>query len=171
MSSKLGNISNVAAKYNRLKFEILPHASTDVMESTKAEMKKLRDGLWSAISGVPNGQKIIFNSQQELASVVSILLDTGKILGLDWVRKSTSKSDPTKTAGSVDTLTVKKVNGYVKGTSGGKKALEDAMSGRVTLWVANGSLQKEGFGNWRSIYVSDIKAIRLGGNVAKVETV
>lgn len=161
--SKSNSFIDSAAKYNRLKLEILPNVSPQVAISTKNEMRSIRDSLWATFASVPDNTRIVFNNPQELTNVINILLDTGKIFGIDWKRKTTSSSDPTKIAGSIDTLRVKKVNGYVKGTEGGKKALGDTLNDRVTLWVATGELYNEGYGNWRSIYVKDVKAIRLNG--------
>lgn len=160
------NIGEVVAKYNRLKNDVLPYAGEAVQEQTKQEMRLLRNGLWDTL--VNTKATIRFNSEQELANTIYVLLDTGKIFGIDWVRKTTSSSDPTKKAGMVDTITVKKVNGYVKGTSNGEKQLKDALAGRVTLWVAKGYLMGEGYGNWRSVYAKDIQAITLGGTTVRV---
>ena len=166
---RTGNVTDVVARYNTLKRDILPFASKEVEVSTRKEMAKMRNALWVTLASIPNDQHIVFNSPVEVISVVSMLLDTGKIFGLDWKRKTNSKSDPTKVAGSIDTLTVKKVNGYVKGTSGGKKAVEDTLADRMTLWVANGKLYSEGYGNWRTIYGEDVKGIHLGGVQVVIE--
>ena len=162
--SKMGNVVDLVLKYNELKNSVLPLASSkDVAHNAQNEIRKIRDGLWNSFANIEPDGVVSFNSPQEIAGVISILLDTGKIFGIRWKRKTTSKSKPAKVAGSIDTLTVKKVSGYVKGTSGGKKHLEDVQKGRVTLWVANGGLQDEGFGNWRTIYAKDIQGSCLGG--------
>lgn len=169
MGSRMGNVADVAVRYNSLKNDIMPFASPVVAKDAKREMRKLRDGLWQTLASMDPGKIVVFNSPLEVISVVSILLDTGKIFGISWRRKTTSKSNPAKIAGSIDTLTVKKVNGYVKGTSGGKKQFEDVLSDRLTLWVANGELQGNGYGNWRTIYAQDIKGVSLGGKHVKFD--
>ena len=158
-------LAEAIGKYNRMKYNVLPHCSPVVARRTKLEMKTLRDSIWNTIAST---KSIEFANTQELAATISILLDTGKIFGLDWRRRTDSKTDPLKTKGTIGTLTVKKVDGYVKGTDGGKKLLSDIENGRVTLWVSNGTLYSEGYGNWRTIYAEDVTAIKLGKNVCRV---
>lgn len=157
-------IAEMVSQYNRLR-ELLENSSENVKVESLKKMQNIRQSLWDIFSKTPDQSVIMFNSASDLSGAINILFDSGKIFGIGWVRKTTSKSNPSKIAGSVDTLTVKKVKGYVKGTSGGKKAMEDIMAGRVTIWVSNGKLQNEGYGNWRSIYVKDIRSININGVV------
>lgn len=157
-------ISEMVSQYNNLR-KLFDNAAIDVQGQITYQMQEIRKKIWNLFAESENNSTIIFNSASDLSSVINILLDSGKIFGIGWVRRTTSKSNPNKTAGSVDVLTVKKVHGYVKGTMGGKKAMDDILAGRVTLWVANGELQRDGYGNWRSIYAIDVKSIHINGVV------
>ena len=82
MGSRMGNVADVAVRYNSLKNDIMPFASPVVAKDAKREMRKLRDGLWQTLASMDPGKIVVFNSPLEVISVVSILLDTSKIFGI-----------------------------------------------------------------------------------------
>lgn len=161
-------VSEIVAQYNSLKTKVMPHASPSVERSVKKQMAELRNTLINTFVQFNPDNVIAFEYPHELISVIELFQDTGLIFGISWRRKTSSKSNPEKVAGSIDTMTVKKVNGYVKGTSGGKKQMENVLNDRLTLWVANGKLQNEGNGNWRTIYAKDLYSINIKGRKIRV---
>lgn len=116
-----------------------------------------------------DGSSIVFNNEQQSAGLLDVLFDTGKIFSISWIRKTNSKSPDGKKAGEVDVMTIKKPQGYVKGTSEGKKQAENIINGRVAIWVCDGKLRDDGFGNWRTIYAKDITSITYGKSTVGVQ--
>lgn len=162
-------LSEAILKYYTMKFVLLPNSAPSVAKKVKEEMKEVRENVWISLAEIKEGQIVKFDNPMELAGTLDLLHDTGRFFGVDWKRRTTSKNDPTKQAGDIGTMAVKKVNGMVKGTTGGAKAFQDLMAGRVTLWACKGKLYQDGFGNWRSIYASDVVGLRLKGKVIEVK--
>lgn len=153
------------SQYGQLKSN-MSNLPQEAQIKVQENLKQIRNEIVKEIQSNTNG--FTFNNALEVYNFVNVILDTGKFMSIDWIRRTNSKSDPTKIAGSIDTLVVKKVEGYVKGTSNGTKMVENFLSGRLTVWVANGELQKEGFGNWRTIYAKDVQAINVMGKKVKI---
>jgi hypothetical protein len=160
----MGSITEKVSQYGQLKSNIsnLPQEAQKLAQNN---IKQIRNDI---VKEIQYTNELNFNNALEIHNFVDLLLDTGKFMSVDWIRKTTSKSNPSKTAGSIDTLTVKKVEGYVKGTSNGTKMIDNFLMGRLTLWVANGGLQKGGQGNWRTIYAKDVKAVNFMGKKIKI---
>lgn len=141
----------------------LETARSDVQANIKQQRTKLRDQVIATLTSVSGHYSVVLDNPQEVISTLYMLMDTNKFFSISWKRKTTSKSKPNKAAGSIDSMVIRKVQGYVKGTTGGQKSMDDTLAGRITVWVANGTLQSEGFGNWRTVYAKDITAIHMNG--------
>ena len=163
------NLSEAVLKYYTMKFVLLPSSVPSVAKKIKAEMKDVREKVWLSIASIGVDRMLHFDSPMELAGTLDLLHDTGRFFGIDWRRRTTSKSDPTKKAGDIGTMAIKKVNDMVKGTTGGEKAFQNLMTGRVALWSCKGKLYNDGFGNWRTIYAEDVVGLRLSGNVIDIK--
>lgn len=153
------------SQYGQLKSN-MSNLPQEAQIKVQENLKQIRNEIVKEIQSNTNG--FTFNNALEVYNFVNVILDTGKFMSIDWIRRTNSKSDPTKISGSIDTLVVKKVEGYVKGTSNGTKMVENFLSGRLTVWVANGELQKEGFGNWRTIYAKDVKSVNVMGKKVNI---
>ncbi len=153
------------SQYGQLKSN-MSNLPQEAQIKVQENLKQIRNEIVKEIQSNTNG--FTFNNALEVYNFVNVILDTGKFMSIDWIRRTNSKTDPTKISGSIDTLVVKKVEGYVKGTSNGTKMVENFLSGRLTVWVANGELQKEGFGNWRTIYAKDVKSVNVMGKKVNI---
>ncbi len=151
------NLADAVDKYQRLK-----------IAGYRKESSELKGKIVNAFKS-QDCCSLLFSNEQQVAGLLDVFFDTGQIFSIGWVRKTDSKSPDGKKAGEIDVMTIKKPKGYVKGTSGGKKQVENILNGRVAVWVCDGKLRNDGYGNWRTVYAKDIIAITFGGSTVGIE--
>lgn len=151
-------LSQEIGKYNALMQQMTTAAY--------AEMDNIQKTIWNTFKQCGERNEIIsFSTPQELSCAIHILMKNNQFMSISWRRKTTSKSDPSKVAGSIDTMTIRKVEDgkYIKGTTEGKRAVQDIMAGRICVWKSDGKLRNDGYGNWRTVYANDIEYVKIEG--------